>query len=113
MRVIVHIAPGPNWRKGHTVFEQGEPVEEHLAAMRAHFDAGRLLLGGPFLEPGRGGIAVLQVDDLPAAKTLMDADPAVRAGVMTYSLDKLTPIFDAFAGTRTVGSVADVAGTLS
>jgi len=113
MHVIVHIARGPNWLKGRPVYEQGEPVEGHLTAMRSLYDSGRLLIGGPFRGKGKGGIAVLRVDDLPAAKALMDADPAVVAGVMTYSVDELTAVFDAFSGTRTNGTAIYVGRMLA
>jgi hypothetical protein len=43
----------------------------------------------------------------------MDADPVVAAGVMSYSLDELTTVFDAFSGTRTSGSAIDVGRMLS
>ena len=112
MRVIVHMSPGPNWQPGRNVFEQGEPIEGHLAAMRAHFDAGRLLIGGPFRERGAGGIAVLQVDRVGEAKALMDADPSVIAGVIAYSVNQLMPVFDEFNGTRSAGTVTEVARTL-
>src|SRR3954451_16952042 len=76
------IGHGPRWIPGRSVYEQGQPVEDHLVAMRAQYDAGVLQLGGPF-ERG-GGIAVLDVEDEDAARAVMDADPAVRAGVMVY-----------------------------
>ena len=39
----------------------------------------------------------------------MDADPAVRAGVMVYELRALRPVFDAVSNHRAGGTVAGVA----
>jgi hypothetical protein len=44
---------------------------------------------------------------------LMDSDPAVAAGVLTYSLDELATVFDAFSGTRTIGKAIEVGRILS
>ena len=107
MRVIVHLTPGPNWIDGKSVYEQGEPMEAHLASMRRHYDEGSLLLGGPY-EGHNGGIAVLEVRDMTRAATLMDADPGVLAGVLVYDLRQQVSIFDAFAGIRTDANVAEL-----
>lgn len=103
-RYVALIGHGPQWIEGRSVYDQGPAVGAHLVAMRDRYDAGELLLGGPF-DHG-GGIAVLDVPDEAAARALMDADPAVRAGVMVYELRALRPIFDAARGVRTEGSVA-------
>ena len=105
-KYIALITHGPQWIKGKNVYEQGPPVEAHLVAMRERFDAGQLLLGGPFDEGG--GIAVLDVPDEAAARAVMEADPAVRAGVMIYEIKALRPIFDAASGVRTDGPVAQL-----
>ena len=94
-KYVALIARGPRWLEGRSVYEQGKPVADHLAAMRTLYDAGVLQLGGPF-DHG-GGIAVLDVGDETAARAVMDADPAVQAGVMVYELRALRPVFDAAA----------------
>src|SRR3954447_21523580 len=86
-KYVALIGHGPRWLPGKSVYEQGKPVEDHLVAMRNQYDAGILQLGGPF-DHG-GGIAVLDVGDEGAARAVMDADPAVRAGVMVYDLRAL------------------------
>jgi uncharacterized protein YciI len=108
MRVIALIGHGPQWITGKSVYEQGPVVQEHLVSMRNRYDEGALLLGGPFARGG--GIAVLDVDDEAAAAALMDADPAVGAGVMVYELHRMRAYFDAFAGVRT-GEDVDVLTT--
>jgi uncharacterized protein YciI len=105
-KYVALIGHGPRWIEGRSVYEQGKPVEDHLVAMREHFDAGTLQLGGPF-DHG-GGIAVLDVQDEVAARAVMDADPAVQAGVMVYELRALRPVFDAARAVRTDGAVASL-----
>jgi len=107
MRCIALFGPGPNWQHGKTVYEQGLPIEGHLAAMRRRFDQGSLLLGGPF--EGGGGIAVLDVGDEDEARRLLDSDPAVCAGVLGYELHPLLAYFDAFSAVRTTRSVSELA----
>ncbi len=107
-KYIALIGHGPRWIEGKSVYEQGKPVEDHLVAMREHYDAGVLELGGPF-DHG-GGIAVLHVGDEAAARAVMDADPAVLAGVMVYELRALRPVFDVVRHLRTEGSVATLTG---
>jgi uncharacterized protein YciI len=103
-KYVALIGHGPHWIEGKSVYAQGKPIEDHLAAMRQHYDAGVLQLGGPF-DHG-GGIAVLDVRDEAAARAVMDADPAVLAGVMVYEIRALRPVFDVAAHVRTEGSVA-------
>lgn len=105
-KYVALIGHGPRWIQGKSVYAQGKPVEDHLEAMREHYDAGVLQLGGPF-DHG-GGIAVLDVRDEAAARAVMDADPAVKAGVMTYEIRALRPVFDATNDVRTDGSVASL-----
>lgn len=107
MRYIALFGQGPNWKQGSSVYEQGAPIEGHLETMRRHFETGVLLLGGPF-DRG-GGIAVLDVADEPAAVAIMDADPAVAAGVLTYTLHAHHAYFDAFTGSGTRMSVPELA----
>ncbi len=102
-KYVALIGHGPHWLEGKSVYEQGQPIADHLVAMRAQYDAGILELGGPF-DHG-GGIAVLDVRDEIAARAVMDADPAVRAGVMVYQLRALRPVFDVAGGVRSGGPV--------
>jgi uncharacterized protein YciI len=107
MRCVTLFGHGPNWQYGKTVYEQGEAIDGHLQLMRRRFDEGTLLLGGPF--DSGGGIAVLETPDDIAAKELLEADPAVMAGVLSYRLHRLHAYFDAFASVRTDLSVARLA----
>ncbi|MFC7725415.1 YciI family protein [Nocardioides sp. GCM10028917] len=82
------------------MFDQDPRVlRDHLAHMRRLFDSDALLLGGPAYD-GRSGIALLETPSLDGAAALIGDDPAVRTGLFTYTIRRLTPYFDAFDGTR-------------
>jgi uncharacterized protein YciI len=104
MLFVALIGHGPRWIVGKSVYEQGPAIDAHLVSMRQRFHEGSLLLGGPF--DRSGGIAVVRAQDQAAARLLMDADPAVIAGVMVYELFELTAYFDAFTGQGVDGDVA-------
>ncbi len=60
---------------------------EHAVYLRAQFDAGKVVVYGPVLDPsGAYGMAVLAVADEAEARRLLDADPTVRAGLNRYEL---------------------------
>jgi uncharacterized protein YciI len=107
MRFVTLFSHGPHWKYGKSVYEQGPVMEDHLRSMRRRFDEGSLLVGGPFDEGG--GIAFLEAPDRDAATAIIDADPAVRAGVLSYTLHRLHAYFDAVASTRAELSVAELA----
>jgi uncharacterized protein YciI len=108
MHIIARIHPGPAWLGGKTVFEQGPVMNEHLAFMRARFDDGSLLIGGP-LATEVSGLALFEAADLTTARHLVGRDPAARAEVLVYELHQLLPYFDALSGARAEGAAADQA----
>ena len=100
MRSLALIGPGPTWTDGRPVFEQDRAVlNAHLAHMRQLFAAGALLLGGP-ADDGRSGVALFDSPSLDSATALIEADPAVRAGLFRFDIQRLTPYFDAFQADR-------------
>jgi RimJ/RimL family protein N-acetyltransferase/uncharacterized protein YciI len=107
MKFVALFGNGPSWQRGKSVYEQEAAIEGHLESMRDRFDEGSLLLGGPFEEGG--GIAVLEACDAAAAARLLEADPAVRAGVLSFELHRLHAYFDAYASVRADMSVAELA----
>lgn len=109
MIYVTIIGHGPHWVPGRSVYEQDRAVvQAHLESMRRRFEDGTLLLGGPF--DRAGGLAVWNAEDRHHARSLIEADPGVVAGVMTYELYELTAYFDRFTGHSAVGDVADLAG---
>ena len=100
MRSMALLGPGPTWTDGRPVFEQDAVVlGAHLAHMRQLFAGGALLLGGP-AHDGRSGIALLDTTCLDSATALIEADPAVRAGLFRFDIQRLTPYYDAFDNDR-------------
>ena len=64
------------------ILERREPYRaEHLAAIRAGKDDGRILMAGPLGDPPHGG-ALLFVDQ-SAAEAFANADPYVTNGLVT------------------------------
>jgi uncharacterized protein YciI len=99
MRSLALIGPGHAWTDGRPVFDQDPSIlRNHLGHMRLLFDTGALLLGGPAYD-GRSGVALLEAPTLERATALIEADPAVRAGLFQFTMQRLTPYFDAFDGT--------------
>jgi uncharacterized protein YciI len=82
IRFIVVHTPGPRWKAGSPIFEQ-DGVHEHIAHYKKLLDAGKLALGGPFLDANGGGMmipepTVAEAEIVAFAK----ADPAVQSGLL-------------------------------
>ena len=80
--VVVH-RPGPQWNAELPVFEQ-PGLQAHVDHYRKLYDAGKLAIGGPFLDEPSGGMMV------PAAgvgreeiEAFASDDPAGSAGRLT------------------------------
>jgi uncharacterized protein YciI len=60
----------------------------HFARLKKAVEAGELILAGRTTEPGDKtfGIAIFQAADEKAARSFMESDPAVVAGLMTAEL---------------------------
>lgn len=74
---VIHYRPGPAWKPGRPLSEQG--LERHGTYMRDLAARGEILAAGP-LSTTEGGLVILRVDSLEAATARMQADPAVEAG---------------------------------
>jgi uncharacterized protein len=75
--------PGPKWLPDKPTSAQ--PLREHGRYMLDLYRAGRLRLAGSFGDES-GGAAAFEADDDAAAQAIVDADPAVREGVMVCTL---------------------------
>lgn len=71
--------PGPAWVPGRSVFQQA--LQPHLQYMHQLVASGVIRIGGPFLDD-TGGLVVVDLDTLDAARACAEADPAVRDGIM-------------------------------
>ncbi|MGO8952799.1 MAG: YciI family protein [Rhodomicrobium sp.] len=98
MRFVAILNAGRAWIEGESVKGQDRAVMlAHLQAMRRRYDEGTVLFGGPF-RTGDGGIVLLEAPSRPDAKTVLESDPAVGAGVLDYTLFEVRPYFDVIAG---------------
>ncbi|MGA7326449.1 MAG: YciI family protein [Rhodomicrobium sp.] len=98
MRYVAMLSSGRAWAVGKTVGEQDREVMlAHLHAMRKGYDDGTVLFGGPF-RSSEGGIALLEAESRLHARSFMDRDPTVSAGILDYDLFEVRPFFDAISG---------------
>ena len=74
---VIHYRPGPAWKPGRPLSEQG--LERHGAYMRDLAARDEILAAGP-LSTIEGGLVILRVDSLEVATARMQTDPAVEAG---------------------------------
>lgn len=63
-------------------------LSRHFARFKHAIDTGELILAGRTMEPGDKtfGIAIFEAADEKAARSFMEGDPAVVAGLMTAEL---------------------------
>jgi uncharacterized protein YciI len=76
----IEIRVGPAWDVNKAPGEQAF-FREHSANLRRLRDAGNLVLGARY---GEVGLVVLSATSLGDARAMMDADPAMQAGVFAY-----------------------------
>jgi len=85
-QLVVFHRPGPKWRAGVSPFEQ-DCVTEHVAHYRSMLEAGKLFLGGPFLDAEGGGMMIAAKGvDRAELEAFAARDPAVTAGVLTIEV---------------------------
>ncbi len=72
--------PGPRWVEG-VGFREQPGVAEHVKYMAQQLQAGRLLLGGPFLDDS-GGMMVLRAETQEEAVAIAEEDPTVANGLL-------------------------------
>jgi uncharacterized protein YciI len=100
MRSLAFITPGAAWTDDGSAYDQDPRVlGDHLVAMGDLFDTGALILGGP-AHDGRTGIVHFDTATFAEARSLLEADPVVRASVFDFRIQRYTPYFDAFNDTR-------------
>ncbi|MFE5672948.1 YciI family protein [Agromyces sp. NPDC056523] len=82
VRFVIFHTPGPAWLMGKDMFEQ-PGVRAHVAHYRQWLESDRLLLGGPHLDAGSGGM-MIPVAGIPEdeVRQIAAADPAVHDGTL-------------------------------
>jgi uncharacterized protein YciI len=83
LRLVPRLHSDANWTK-----DDEAAIARHLARFKEAVKTGQLILAGRTLEPGDKtfGIAVFEAPDEAAARSFMEGDPAVVAGLMTAEL---------------------------
>jgi uncharacterized protein YciI len=76
---------GPN--RGQDAQTAAALQKQHLAFMEGQHEQGRLLVAGPFVEPGpRRGLVVYRAGTLEEALSRASADPMIKAGRLALEL---------------------------
>ena len=78
--IAVFLRPGSRWNPALPVRQQAY-WDDHAAFMDALFDAGKVILGGPFADV-TGSLVVLKVESEQAARTIYRDDPWVIQDVL-------------------------------
>jgi len=83
LRLVPRLYSDSNWTK-----EDETVLERHFARFQEATKSGQLILAGRTKEPGDKtfGIAIFEAADEAAARTFMENDPCVAAGLMTSQL---------------------------
>ena len=83
LRLVPRLHSDAAWTK-----EDEMAIARHLTRFRQAMEKGELILAGRTREPGDKtfGIAIFEAADEAAARSFMESDPAVVAGLMTAEL---------------------------
>lgn len=86
---VVEFTTGPAWQADKPFHEQAHAVD-HSANLRRLREQGILVLGA---RHGAKGMIVLRTSSEEAAHSEIDQDPAVSAGVFSYTIEEFKPFF--------------------
>jgi uncharacterized protein len=83
------IPPRPTFAADMTADERAL-MQQHVAYMGKHFEAGKVLIFGPVMAAAGGfGMGVLDVTDEDEAHSIMKDDPSVKAKLNTYEISPM------------------------
>lgn len=94
---IVEFATGPAWVAEKPFHEQAHAAA-HSANLRRLRDRGVLVLGA---RHGAKGMIVIRMSSRAAAQSEIDQDPAVGAGVFSYTIEEFKPFYSGCVETPT------------
>ena len=78
---VALLRKGPKWTEAQTP-ESQKILHQHLVNIVALLNSGKAVVAGPFGDDtDLGGIFILRASSVEEAKTWVDADPAVKAGL--------------------------------
>lgn len=78
--IAVFLRPGPQWNPELPVRKQAY-WDEHARFMDALFDAGRIILAGPFAD-GSGSMVILAAESPDAARAVFREDPWAHKDIL-------------------------------
>ena len=78
---------GPAWRRGEPTERQD--LRDHFLYLRELHRQGTVVIAGPLGDAG--GLVLLRVGDLDAARRIATDDPAVRSRVFVAEVEPFTP----------------------
>jgi uncharacterized protein YciI len=88
----VRHTPGPKWVAG-TAPNAQPGIEEHIEYVRTLHEHGIVFGAGPFLD-GAGGMTVLRAASMDEARAAVEADPAVRRGLLVAEIHPWRLVFE-------------------
>jgi uncharacterized protein len=83
---LIILRPGRAGFPGDATEEEKAKVGEHFGYLKAATEAGDVILVGRTQDEDPIGLAVFEADDEAAARTFMENDPGVKAGVFKAEL---------------------------
>jgi hypothetical protein len=86
---VVHFEIGPSWDKSLPPAEQ-KAFKEHSANLGRLRKDGIIAFGARYADVG---MIFVKADSLEAARSMIDADPGVRAGTFVYRVDVLNVFY--------------------
>lgn len=93
--VLFH-TPGPRWQTG-AGFREQPGIGRHVGYMREQMEAGRLAIGGPFLDDS-GGMMVLRAGTAEEAAAIAHADPTVADGLLSVEVKPWMAAMETLSG---------------
>jgi uncharacterized protein len=89
--IAVFLRPGSRWDPGKPVRQQAY-WDDHARFMDALFEAGDVILGGPF-DDGSGSLVILRAESAEAARATYRQDPWTQHDVLVVAETKEWTIF--------------------
>jgi len=89
--IAVFLRHGARWNSRLPVREQAY-WDDHARFMDALFDAGKVILGGPFAD-GSGSMVILLAESVEAARAIFQDDPWARQDILIADQIKEWTIF--------------------
>lgn len=89
--IVVFSRPGTQWNPDKPNREQAY-WDDHAQFMDALFEAGKIMLGGPFAD-GSGSMVIFAAESVEAVRTLLQDDPWAQRDILVADEIKEWTIF--------------------